>query len=771
MIDFVCFSQNNWEKRKARKQQFMFYLSQREDVDKVLYIEPPLNFFRLLILPFLELKNLEDRLRWRRALKLEVEPLSDKFFLYTPLFFLPFSFRIQFIYNLNLFLCLQIIKIKLKNRKFKNIVLWLYHPYDYKLLDYFKKRFILCFDWAEEWSKYFWELSKLRRQKIKKLQEKIILKADLVFVVSENLLKEAKKINPYTFLLLDATSPELFQKETKIPKDLLGIKRPIIGYSGTIDERIDIELIKFICENLANASFVFIGNILSKRIDITDLKNLKNVYFLGAKSYKELPAYIKEFDVCISPRKVDAYIPPPTKIFDYLASKKPIVSTASVGIKDFGNCIKIANNKEEFLNFIKEALKEDRDELKQLRFKKAQENSWAIRAEEIIEKINNFKKQKIKKILIIPPHYVAPQKMKIRLIEVAQCLSSKYKVYLLSWQATLSMNFLKRAFSCILDLFKIPKIYRSQKLTHIEFPILHRPLLIALKFNSYFLKRFIQKENIDLVISGSYYMFSIPKERNYKYILDLADLPAFGNNYFDRFIYQQTKQEAKKADTITVISYGLSKYILENYQRNAYIVPNGAYINRLRSFNPYELEKLREKYGLINKYVIGYIGFIGDWVKIEFLADVFYQLKKELPNLCLFIVGACPKLKLLKRKFLKEEIIFTGTIEEDISNYFNLLDIGLLPHEKNLFQDLAFHIKLIEYTAARKMVVATPLEEIKRLNFPNILLADLEIKLWVEAIKKAKNMKWQKHWDSLVDNYDWSIISQKFIDLIGIQDA
>jgi len=124
MMDFVCFSQNYWEKRKARKQQFMLHLSKRADVGKVLYIEPPLfNIFRLLFFPVSQLKDPDHRKRWKRALSFKIEPLSNDFFLFTPLYFFPFSFHFQFIYDINLFISFLIIKSKIKKLGFKITIL------------------------------------------------------------------------------------------------------------------------------------------------------------------------------------------------------------------------------------------------------------------------------------------------------------------------------------------------------------------------------------------------------------------------------------------------------------------------------------------------------------------------------------------------------------------------------------------------------------------------------------------------------------------------
>ena len=159
--DFICFSVNNWEKRRARKQQFMLHLALRQDVGGVLYVEPALNLWRLFLFPFSELRSRENRRRWMRAINFKIEhsPESEKLFIFTPLFLVPFSFRFQPIYNLNLYISLFVIKSKSDRLGFKNIVLWLYHPFDYCLLKWFKNRMVSCFDWAEDWAEYFIEFS------------------------------------------------------------------------------------------------------------------------------------------------------------------------------------------------------------------------------------------------------------------------------------------------------------------------------------------------------------------------------------------------------------------------------------------------------------------------------------------------------------------------------------------------------------------------------------------------------------------------------------
>jgi len=360
MKDFVCFSINNWEKRKARKQQFALHLSQRDDVGKVLYVEPALNFFRLIFFPFSELRGEENKKRWKRALKFCIEPITEKLFLYTPVRFLPLNFRFQFIYDCNLVVIYQILKKRLRKEEFSNVVLWLYHPMDYKLLKIFKDRVLSIFDWAERWGDYFIELKPQRRKEVVELEQKMAEGVDIVFAVSKGLLNRAQKVNTNSYRMLDGTVYEVFQGPNKeVPEDIKNIKKPILGYLGTINER----------------------------VDISRLKSKENIYFLGGKFFEELGAYAQCFDVCVLPYRVDLVMGFPTKVLDYLATGKPIVSTHLVGIEAFEEMIIVSHSASEFIENTRKALNENDSGQMEARLKKAQENTWDRRVAEISDKI------------------------------------------------------------------------------------------------------------------------------------------------------------------------------------------------------------------------------------------------------------------------------------------------------------------------------------------------------------------------------------------------
>ena len=300
--------------------------------------------------------------------------------------------RVPLIHKINLYIALIFIRLRMSSLNLENIVLWIYNPYDYWLLGWFKNRIVSCFDWAEEWSEYFIALSLKSREKLRRLELLSAKDVDVVFTVSQKLLKKAKNVNENSYFLPSGTDAKLFEKTDGdvILKDMTHIKKPIIGYIGTMTERMDIELLKFLANTLLDCSFVFIGDIHYDRVNMSMLINKENFHFLGGKKYRDLPAYLKTFDVCIIPYRPEITEGEPTKIYDYFASGRPIVSTPLVEILRFKDYIRIAETKEEFARYVKESVNEKDPNLFELRTKFAKENSWAIRVKQIIKIINDY---------------------------------------------------------------------------------------------------------------------------------------------------------------------------------------------------------------------------------------------------------------------------------------------------------------------------------------------------------------------------------------------
>lgn len=128
----------------------------------------------------------------------------------------------------------------------------------------------------------------------------------------------------------------------QIPADLATASRPILGYFGAIDERIDFELIAKLGAAAPHATIALIGPQLTR--PTTVLPN--NVKLLGPRPYAELPAYLKAFDVCLLPFRETALVAhiSPTKTPEYLAGGKPVVSTMIPDVATtYGDVVPVAS--------------------------------------------------------------------------------------------------------------------------------------------------------------------------------------------------------------------------------------------------------------------------------------------------------------------------------------------------------------------------------------------------------------------------------------------
>ena len=114
-----------------------------------------------------------------------------------------------------------------------------------------------------------------------------------------------------------------------------------------------------------------------------------NFHFLGEKNYKDVPLFTEKLDVLISFKKNDFTTAggDSQKIYEYLATGKPIVTTPVPPAPRYKDVIYVAHDKVEFAEYLGKALEEDDPEKRTRRMEIARENSWEKRADVILEKV------------------------------------------------------------------------------------------------------------------------------------------------------------------------------------------------------------------------------------------------------------------------------------------------------------------------------------------------------------------------------------------------
>lgn len=339
----VCFA-NDWDSDPTSKHQIMKILSMR---NKILWV----NSIGLRT-PSFSSHDLSRILNKIRRLFKGIEKIDENLRILTPLV-IPFH-KYPFVRKINRRILWGQIRYCLKRLKMKDIQLWTFIPtmadIGGKLGE--KRLIYYCVD---DWSKF----SFIESDSIIQMETDLVKKADLVLVSAKELYEQKKKLNPNTHLVLHGVDYEHFSKALEdncsIPQDIKTIPEPIIGFFGLIHEWIDLSLIKEVALAHPEWSIIMIGKVSA---DITDLRKLPNVYFLGQKAYRDLPGYCKAFDVAIIPFVINQLTKSvnPIKLREYLAAGLPVVSVNLPEVQIYEKIVKISKDPSEFIKNIELSL-------------------------------------------------------------------------------------------------------------------------------------------------------------------------------------------------------------------------------------------------------------------------------------------------------------------------------------------------------------------------------------------------------------------------------
>jgi glycosyltransferase involved in cell wall biosynthesis len=154
---------------------------------------------------------------------------------------------------------------------------------------------------------------------------------------------------------------------------------PVIGYYGAIDDWFDVDTVAYILATRPSWTMILIGRV--RREVAKELSHFRNVQLLGEKLYWELPRLLQRFDVCIIPFKKKELInaTDPVKFYEMMAAGKPIVASEIPELLGYQNLCYIARSKEEFVEKIQIASKENDPALRAKRVEFAKANTWEIR--------------------------------------------------------------------------------------------------------------------------------------------------------------------------------------------------------------------------------------------------------------------------------------------------------------------------------------------------------------------------------------------------------
>jgi glycosyltransferase involved in cell wall biosynthesis len=229
-------------------------------------------------------------------------------------------------------------------------------------------------------------------EEVRAMDRALKRRADVTFYVNHALYEQEAKDCRRAELIDHGVDFDRFARageDARIPEDMKGVKRPVVGFFGGIDDHTsDIPLAAEVARMCPAYTFVFVG---SASADLGAFDGLGNVRFLGKKAYEEIPHYGKCFDVAIMPWRQNRWIElcNPIKLKEYLALGKPIVSTPFKELDYYKGHVYVARGAEEFAAALRKALEEDSEERRTARRERVRGVTWEAQAEKALGAIRD----------------------------------------------------------------------------------------------------------------------------------------------------------------------------------------------------------------------------------------------------------------------------------------------------------------------------------------------------------------------------------------------
>lgn len=227
-----------------------------------------------------------------------------------------------------------------------------------------------------------------------RMEQEFLARADLVIASSAPIAEYLTRRGARDVVVIEnAADYDAFAREAPNPEpsDLAAVPHPRIGYTGTLNAKVDFPLLAKVAGHRRDWNIVFIGGLgtlddeTKKAIDV--LRRLPNVYFLGFKPHADLAGYVAAMDVNLLAYRISNELWTegiyPLKLHEYLATGNPVVGADLPSLRPFCGVVHIARSDAEWESAIAAALAGNGVGTRETRRAVARENSWDVRITEL----------------------------------------------------------------------------------------------------------------------------------------------------------------------------------------------------------------------------------------------------------------------------------------------------------------------------------------------------------------------------------------------------
>ena len=300
-----------------------------------------------------------------------------------------FARRSAFVRRLNRALVRRAVQKTVRRLHLSESVLFIYSPMFVGLLR--KWRGITCiYHCVDHYASFPVTRPGARLERIAAERELLAL-VDIVITTSPALTQHCREVRDDVVEFVNAGDFELFHRAAdvgSVANEVTDIARPILMFYGALSSyKVDLQLLELLANRRTEWSFVLIGPWGhpgdSERL-FDRLRELPNVHWLGARRQGDLPRYLRAADVLLLPYVLTRHTRHvfPLKVFEYLATGKPIVATQLEALSEYSNAISIAVDADDFERLIAAAIERGAAG-SSARVDLARRHTWASRVQSI----------------------------------------------------------------------------------------------------------------------------------------------------------------------------------------------------------------------------------------------------------------------------------------------------------------------------------------------------------------------------------------------------
>lgn len=298
----------------------------------------------------------------------------------------------------------------------------------------------------------------------------------------------------------------------------------------------------------------------------------------------------------------------------------------------------------------------------------------------------------------------------------------------------------------------------------------------------------IQTRQPDLLYERSEYLQDsgaiCAEKYGLKYFLEVnapfvEEMKSFeGKSLLEKKAHQIEKFKLDRATKVIAVSSALADFLTTQYQCNSakiFVQPNCINPSKIHT-EADEIETLKSKFNLNDKFIFGFVGSIFPYHGVDMLIQAFSKVHDKINGSVLMIVGDGTVVEDLKRLAVElgiaSKVIFTGKVPHSkVFNYMSVMDVCIMA-KSNWYGS---PVKVFEYGLMIKPIIApntSPIRDVMENGKDALIIDDNVEELSDAMLKLFENKKLAAdlatHFNNKVmSSYNWSHAAKNIIELCG----